>query len=104
MGGGIVSIPYAFAVEGIVVGLSVQIMVIAAIFVSCRLYLSTRTMLSCRTDFGEIAAKCLGPISGIVLNTLLVFAIFGIMALYMTLFAEIFISLLGSEEGDSFLD
>ena len=99
MGGGIVSIPFAYAVEGIYVGITVQVMVIAAIFISCRLYLSARTMLSCRTDFGEIAEKCLGPVSGIILNSLLVFCIFGIMALYMTLFAQIFISLLGSDQG-----
>ena len=96
MGGGIVSIPYAYAVEGILVGITVQIMVITAIFVSCHLYLRTRSILNCKTEFGEIAEKCLGPVSGIILNSLLVFCIFGIMALYMTLFAMIFISLLGS--------
>ena len=51
-----------------------------------------------------IAEKCLGPVSGIILNSLLVFAIFGIMALYMILFSEIAISLIGSSSGDSFLD
>ena len=106
MGGGIVSIPYAYAVEGILVGISVQITVIAAIFISCILYLRTRTILNCKTEFGEIAEKCLGPISGIILNSLLVFCIFGIMALYMTLFSMIFISLLGSgnDVAESILD
>ena len=106
MGGGIVSIPYAYAVEGILVGITVQITVIAAIFISCILYLRTRTILNCKTEFGEIAEKCLGPVSGIILNSLLVFCIFGIMALYMTLFAMIFISLLGSgkEVAESILD
>lgn len=51
-----------------------------------------------------IAERCLGPVSGIILNLLLVFAIFGIMALYMILFSEIAISLLGSATGDTFLD
>ena len=106
MGGGIVSIPYAYAVEGILVGITVQITVIAAIFISCILYLRTRTILNCKTEFGVIAEKCLGPVSGIILNSLLVFCIFGIMALYMTLFSMIFISLLGSgkKEAQSILD
>ena len=104
MGGGIVSIPFAYAVEGVLVGISVQVCVITAIYISCLLYLNTRNILSCKTEFGEIAEKCLGPISGIILNSLLVFAIFGIMALYMILFSEIAISLLGSAEGDSFFD
>ena len=100
MGGGIVSIPFAYAVEGIYVGITVQVMVIAAMFVSVQLYLSTRAMLRCRTDFGEIAEKCLGPVSGIILNSLLAFCIFGILALYMTLFSQIFISLLGSDDSN----
>ena len=51
-----------------------------------------------------IAEKCLGPISGTILNSLIVFAIFGIMSLYMILFSEIAISLLGSSAGESFFD
>ena len=43
-----------------------------------------------------IAKQCLGSISGVILNSLIVFAIFGIMALYMILFSQIAISLLGS--------
>lgn len=95
MGGGIVSIPFAYAVAGIAVGVSVQICVIIAIWISCVLYLQTRTILRCNTSFSVIANLCLGPISGIILNLLLVFAVFGIMALYMILFSEIAISLIG---------
>jgi len=95
MGGGIVSIPFAYSVAGIAVGVSVQICVIIAIWISCVLYLQTRTILRCNTSFSVIANMCLGPISGIILNLLLVFAVFGIMALYMILFSEIAISLVG---------
>lgn len=103
MGGGIVSIPYAYAVEGIGIGITIQICVITAIWISCILYLQTRLILRCNTTFGEIASLCLGSVSGIVLNLLIVFAIFGIMALYMILFSEIAISLVGSGKEESFL-
>lgn len=105
MGGGIVSIPYAYAVAGVGVGISVQVVVIMAIWCSCVLYLRTRNILRCNTSFSVIANLCLGPISGIILNTLLVFAVFGILALYMILFSEIAISLIGtSYAADHFLN
>jgi amino acid permease len=104
MGGGIVSIPFAYSVAGPAIGSAIQLTVILAIGVSCILYLRTRDILRCNTTFSVIANLCLGPISGIILNMLLVFAVFGIMALYMILFSEIAISLIGgSAEKDSFL-
>ena len=39
MGGGIVSIPFAYAVAGIAVGLTVQVCVIITVWISCQLYL-----------------------------------------------------------------
>ena len=39
MGGGIVSIPFAFAVAGVYVGLTVQLCVIITVWISCQLYL-----------------------------------------------------------------
>ena len=39
MGGGIVSIPFAFAVAGVYVGLTVQLSVIITVWISCQLYL-----------------------------------------------------------------
>ena len=97
MGGGIVSIPFAYAVAGIAVGLSIQICIIIAIWISCVLYLQTRNILRCNTSFSILANLCLGNVSGIILNLLLVFAVFGIMALYMILFSEIAISLIGAK-------
>mmetsp|Transcript_21644 Transcript_21644/g.28993 ORF Transcript_21644/g.28993 Transcript_21644/m.28993 type:complete len:316 (-) Transcript_21644:742-1689(-) len=95
MGGGIVSIPYAYAVAGVWTGIGIQVGVIIAIWISCVLYLETRSILQCNTNFSVIANMCLGSISSIILNMLLVFAVFGIMALYMILFSEIAISLIG---------
>ena len=104
MGGGIVSIPFAYAVAGVATGISVQVCVIIAIWFSCVLYLETRRILRCNTSFSEIAKLCLGSVSGIILNMLLVFAVFGILALYMILFSEIAISLVGDSFGeDSFM-
>lgn len=96
MGGGIVSIPYAYSVAGMGVGISIQACVIMAIWISCTLYLQSRTILRCTTSFSVLAEKCLGSVSSIILNMLLVFAVFGIMALYMILFSEIAISLIAS--------
>ena len=70
---------------------------IAAIWVSCILYLQAKTILRCNTSFSVLANICLGPVSTYILNLLLVFAVFGIMALYMILFSEIAISLIGDE-------
>jgi len=55
MGGGIVSIPYAYSVAGIGVGVSIQACVIAAIWISCTLYLQSRTILRCTTSFSVLA-------------------------------------------------
>ena len=96
MGGGIVSIPYAYAVGGIGCGITIQAFVIAIIWISCQLYLRSRTILRCNTNFSIIATKVLGPSSSVLLNCLVVFAVFGILALYMILFSDIAISLVGS--------
>ena len=49
MGGGIVSIPFAYAVAGIPVGLSVQLFVVLSLFFSTYLYLQSKSMLKCNT-------------------------------------------------------
>lgn len=109
MGGGIVSIPYAYAVAGFKMGAIIQVAVVISIFISTCLYLRTRRILRCSPSFAMIAEHCMGSVSGIVINSLLVFAIFGILALYIILFSRISISLLAPEDGtgpvskDSFL-
>ena len=74
---------------------------ITAIWISCILYLQAKNILRCNTSFSVLANICLGPVSTYILNLLLVFAVFGIMALYMILFSEIAISLIGSDDGTS---
>ena len=55
MGGGIVSIPYAYAVAGVTVGISIQVLVIVAIWISCILYLRTKNIMRCQTSFSVLA-------------------------------------------------
>ena len=57
-------------------------------------------MLRCQCNFSTLANVCLGSASSVLLNSLLVFAVFGILALYMILFSEIAISLIGSSQTD----
>ena len=51
MGGGIVSIPYAYAVAGAEIGFAVQATVVVAILIACTIYLRTRSILQCGTSF-----------------------------------------------------
>ena len=51
MGGGIVSIPYAYAVAGAEIGFAVQATVVVAILIACTIYLRTRNILQCGTSF-----------------------------------------------------
>ena len=60
MGGGIVSIPFAYAVAGIYVGLTVQLAVVFALLISCYLYIKTRQILNCSASYTVIASLCLG--------------------------------------------
>ena len=96
LGGGIVSIPYAYAVVGTFTGVAIQVGVCIAIYISCTLYLKTKSILRCSSSFDVIANLCLASVSGILLNLLLMFAVFGIMTLYVLLFAKICLSLVGS--------
>ena len=103
MGGGIVSIPYSYAVSGFWTGIGIQVCVICALWISCKLYLGARTILQCKTEFSEMANLCLGSISNVILHSLLVLAVFGILALYMILFSQIAISLIGKTYADDHL-
>ena len=97
MGGGIVSIPYAYAVAGVRVGLTVQVAVVIAIMIACVLYLKTRSILQCSTSFSMIANMCLGSYSSVFINALIALAVFGILILYMLLFARIAIQIFAPE-------
>ena len=93
MGGGIVSIPYAYAVAGPEIGFAVQSAVVVAILIACLLYLRTRSILQCGTSFTYIANMCLGRYSSVFINVLIALAVFGILTLYLLLFSRIAIQI-----------
>ena len=97
MGGGIVSIPYAYAVAGVQIGLTIQVVVVIAILIASVLYLKTRSILQCGTSFSVIANMCLGQYSSVFINALIALAVFGILTLYMLLFARIAIQVFAPE-------
>ena len=100
MGCGIVSVPYSYATAGFTIGLSVQVVVVCALFVSVHYYLEAKRIMNCETTFSGLAYACLGSSSGIVLNLLIAIAIFGILTLYMILFSRIAISIFGNDEDE----
>jgi amino acid permease len=62
------------------------------------MYISSRSMMQCQTKLEVLAGLCLGPVSAIIVNLLIVCAIYGICTLYMLLFSDICLSLIGSYE------
>ena len=101
MGGGIVSIPFAYAVAGVPVGLTIQFLVVIALFVSTQLYMKTRSMLKCNTILEQITDTCLCPGASIVVNFIIGIAILGICTMYLILFSDVARSLLVQETNDS---
>jgi amino acid permease len=104
MGGGIVSIPYAFTTAGFLNGVIVQTMVVISLYVSTSFYLAARRKLKCDSSFSAIAQLCLGDYSGVLINFLITFAIFGILSLYMILFSRIAISIFGGSSAQALND
>ena len=87
MGGGIVAIPFSFAVAGITVGFVVQIVVILYTMLTCKLYLETRAILGCKMEFSTIAQICLGNFS-VLPDIGVAVIVYGAVILYMILFAN----------------
>ena len=71
-----------------------------AIMIASVLYLKTRSILQCGTSFTVIANMCLGQYSSVFINALIALAVFGILTLYMLLFARIAIQVFVSESGE----
>ena len=55
MGGGVVSVPYAYSTAGFRVGFCIQLVVMAAYLFTCRLYLEVRRRLRCESSFTAVA-------------------------------------------------
>jgi amino acid permease len=96
MGGGIVSIPYAFAAAGFMRGLMIQMCIVCFALISTQLYVSTRNLLGSEYSFSDIAHKSIGRKPGMMLNVLIALALFGVLTLYFILFSRIAISIFGS--------
>lgn len=55
MGGGVVSVPFAYTNVGFEVGILIQIFVVSSMFYSCKLYLEIRRILRCESSFTAVA-------------------------------------------------
>jgi amino acid permease len=85
----VVSVPYAYTTVGFGFGVALQVLVMTSMLFSCRLYLETRRRLKCKSSFTDVASKCLGHISSLVINFLLAFCIFGVLSLLALLLFKI---------------
>jgi amino acid permease len=64
------------------------------------LYISSRDILG-YSSISELSYKCFGRASVFIINSLVAFVIFGILTLYLILFADISISLVGPLVGNT---
>lgn len=94
VGGGVVSVPYAYTSAGITVGLGCQFIVMLVMLYSASLYLTSKKRLKCQSAFTVVAQQCIGDLSSLLINGIIVFCIFGVLILYFILFARITLSLL----------
>lgn len=79
--------------NGIYTGLMIHISTIGFLMFTSHLYLSSKDMYDVQS-FSELCYMCFGRSSIYVINLLIAFVIFGILILYMILFAQISVSLL----------
>jgi amino acid permease len=75
-------------------GLLVNLAIIGMMMFCTHLYLTARDQLGF-SSISELSYKCFGRASVFLINILVAFVIFGILTLYLILFADISISLVG---------
>jgi amino acid permease len=92
IGGGIISVPFAMTVPGLVRGLEINLVLILVMMFCVHLYLEVRDRFGFETIF-ELCFMSFGRSSVFMINTLVAFVIFGILTLYLLLFSRISISL-----------
>lgn len=97
VGGGIVSVPYAFTAAGIKFGFFCQVFVMLSMLYSAYLYFEARKLLRCEASFTAVAQVCIGNISSLLVNGIIAFCIFGVVTLYSILFATIALILFTNE-------
>ena len=93
VGGGIVSLPYALASIGIIVGLSFHLFIICCIGISVVLCMKVKDNLG-YDSYSELAFVCFGRPSVFVLNAVICLCTVGITSLYLILSSDIGIALL----------
>jgi len=98
VGGGIVSVPYALSSAGLKFGIACQLAVMGLMVFSVNLYLQARNRLQCQPTFTAVAQMCIGDVSSLLINGIIVFCIFGVLTLYVILFSTIGLSLFGDPD------
>ena len=93
VGGGIVSVPYALTSSGLKFGILCQFAVMTSMIISATIYLEARARLRCQPSFTAVAQECIGDLSSLLINGIIVFCIFGVLTLYAILFSTIAIAL-----------
>lgn len=91
-GGGIISVPYAMTVAGFYNGLFINIAIIICMMYCTHLYLRSKDIFGF-ASVSELSYICFGRSSVFIINSLVALVIFGILTLYLILFAKIAISL-----------
>lgn len=79
---------------GFTTGVLVNVSIIAMMMFCTHLYLSAKDILG-YASISELSYKCFGRASVFMINILVALVIFGILTLYLILFADISISLVG---------
>ncbi len=100
IGGGIISVPYAMTTAGFHNGLIINLVIICSMMFCTHLYIGAKDTLG-YSSISELSYLCFGRASVFIINILVAFVIFGILTLYLILFADISISLVAPIIGNS---
>ena len=93
IGGGIVSVPYAMTAPGVGNGIMINLAIMVIMLIATHFYLVAKDILGYES-ISELSYVCFGRSSVFIINILVAFVIFGILTLYMILFAKISESLI----------
>jgi solute carrier family 38 (sodium-coupled neutral amino acid transporter), member 11 len=88
IGGGIISVPFAMTTAGFYNGLAVNALIICLMMFCTHLYLRSKEIHGF-SSISELSYNCFGRSSVFIINILVAFVIFGILTLYLILFADI---------------
>lgn len=97
IGAGIISVPYAMIVNGIWIGVAINLSVMVFMLFCAYLYMKARDMYQIES-FSDLCYMGFGKRSIYVVNCMVALIIFGIMILYLIFFSRICISLFGGKK------